>query len=565
MPKAITKSVPVFFLVILSALISGCVDPETQKANELSAATRLADEGMYDQAMDVLNELAASYPNDLEVLLTMSKVYEAQGDKTASAFILQTAQQQAPGDQSLLLRTYQAQVAAGQPSVTYLEQIAIQSPENMTPKMWEALGAARAEANQPEAALDAYMKAVATDDFTPSPASCAQIGQLFLQLENETQAERWFSTAVESEDPSALQGHFGLLEIHLRKKHWPAAEAQVEQLETQFPGAIAASKWSDVPNELARWREAQDAMRAQIEADQAAAEAKSAVEAEVAASKEAEPAKAKEAELSQTVVVDASSQENTEAAAGKTEAVEELAAMEAMANATAEEVAEPGTESTTAVSDPVSYNPDVSVLPADPDVAFNVSFDQPETAAGVEQSSNGGTTSTEAVPLAEPANTLPEISDELSLEELLSAAALAEQQRDFKLAIHYYWKAVSKNNRRAATWDLLSQAYLIDGQLINAENASLEALRLDPGNLGYMLDYLRVIQRTKTPKDFLAILETAYDRFPRSPEIALSLARAYERIEKDKLAARSFYKRFIELAPDHALRAEAEAAIERLR
>ena len=82
---------------------------------------------------------------------------------------------------------------------------------------------------------------------------------------------------------------------------------------------------------------------------------------------------------------------------------------------------------------------------------------------------------------------------------------------------------------------------------------------------GRTLDYLRVIQRTKKPEDFLAELETAYDRFPRSPEIALSLARGYERISGNNSDAIVLYERFILLAPNHPLRSEAETSIRRLR
>ena len=83
--------------------------------------------------------------------------------------------------------------------------------------------------------------------------------------------------------------------------------------------------------------------------------------------------------------------------------------------------------------------------------------------------------------------------------------------------------------------------------------------------MSYTLDDLRVAQRSKKAAEFLSELETAYDRFPRSPEITLSLARAYERISRNTTAARELYSRFIEIAPGHPLSGEAKSALDRLR
>ena len=148
--------------------------------------------------------------------------------------------------------------------------------------------------------------------------------------------------------------------------------------------------------------------------------------------------------------------------------------------------------------------------------------------------------------------------------QLVDDARLAEQERDYVTAIQLYWQALSQANESSEIWNRLSQAYLIDGQIQNAETAALESLRLNPENESYMLDYLRIIQRTSKLPDFLVELQNAYERFPQSPDIVLSLARAYERIEGREEAAANAYRRFIQLAPDHLLRPEAESALNRL-
>ena len=138
-------------------------------------------------------------------------------------------------------------------------------------------------------------------------------------------------------------------------------------------------------------------------------------------------------------------------------------------------------------------------------------------------------------------------------------------EHDYKQAIQLYWQALGRANDRADIWNKLSLAYRLDGQAKNAETTALEATRLAPQKIDYVLDYLRVVQRTKKPEKFLAELESAYDRFPRSPEIALSLARGYERIDGNNSFAIVLYERFIQLAPNHPLRTEAETSINRLR
>ena len=154
---------------------------------------------------------------------------------------------------------------------------------------------------------------------------------------------------------------------------------------------------------------------------------------------------------------------------------------------------------------------------------------------------------------------------QLSLEELLENAANATSKRNYDEAIQLYWSALGRTNERADVWNALSKVYLIDGQAKNAATTALEATRLAPENIQYLLDYLRVVQRVKKAADFIKELEIAYDRFPNSPELTLSLARGYLRVGGNDYAAGILYRRFIEMAPDHPLRPEAEAALARMR
>jgi tetratricopeptide (TPR) repeat protein len=218
----------------------------------------------------------------------------------------------------------------------------------------------------------------------------------------------------------------------------------------------------------------------------------------------------------------------------------------------------------------ITFDPNIPIEPAEPALSYDQQSDGASTNGLVGTSDlsesiardvdvNSGVAARETVPTIRPTLT------PRSLEQLLADAESASIEHDYKQAIQLYWQALGRANARADIWNQLSLAYRLDGQAKNAETTALEATRLAPQTIDYTLDYLRVIQRTKKPEDFLAELETTYDRFPSSPEIALSLARGYERINGNNSSAIVLYERFIQLAPNHPLRKEAEASINRLR
>ena len=211
----------------------------------------------------------------------------------------------------------------------------------------------------------------------------------------------------------------------------------------------------------------------------------------------------------------------------------------------------------------IAFNPNITIQPADPGTAPDEGNDLSDQEALVDYTRDfdvdGG-------PI-EPPVIAPSASEEpkLSLEELLVNARKATAKRKFEEAINFYWQALGRTNQQADVWNSLSKVYLANGQTKNAATTALEATRLDPKNIQYVLDYLRVVQRVKTPTEFIKELEVAYDRFPRSPEITLSLARGYGKVGNNDYAAAMLYRRFIQIAPNHPMRSEADAALERIQ
>ena len=582
MLKANFKSA--FFITLLSTLIllAACSSPEEKKAAQIKEAHHLAEGGDSAQALELLETLSAQYPNDIEILNSIGQIYAAEGDTSMAAFFLEQAYLQAPDDTERLFQAYQSLEAAKQPAGHLLETLSTQAPEAMTPDLWIRLGQIRHAENKLQPSLDAYLKGVDPEKAKPSSEVAASIGQLFVKVGNLPQAEAWLEMAADSDDPNALTALFGLLEINLRQKDWAGAEAIIAQLDKQFPGAVEASQWQQARKDLVRWRTTQDAMQAKL----AKAEAeKTAAEANAGTATLAET----ETEAAQREAIDQGSADNKTTGEGKAQVIADLEAAEAMANAPAIETEIPEGEAdglaiegdaVQAGSQAINFDPSIVIEPADPEITFEVSYEPASTAGSTTDSVDnnpadesstavsaepaGRTDAFQTMDMNTPAESIRPSERPRTIEERLADAEMAELDRNFTSAIQQYWAAINIANNRAEIWNLLSRAYLVDGQLNNAETAALEAVRLEPSVVAYTLDYLRVAQRTKEPVAFLAQLETAYDRFPDSPEITLSLARAHERISEQTETARNLYLRFIDIAPNHPLVPEARAAAARL-
>jgi tetratricopeptide (TPR) repeat protein len=507
MLKANTKKVIFILTALTLALAAGCTGPEEKRIQGLNEVISLRAAGDDTIALSKLEVLAESYPNDTTILREIGSIYETLGNTAEAAFYLSAAQRLTPDNIELLYQTYHAQEKANQFEAAreLLETLALVEPSALDDELWIRLGELRAEAQQPKVALDAYLKAVDPENQAPSASTAAAIGTLFKQLDNLPQAERWLKIAANSDDPNALTGLLGLTEIHLRKQKWAAAETVINQLDKQFPGALDASQWASARGELDRWRVAQETMQAELAKSKAAAAATS----ETATVTDSDSA-------ATTLPLD-------ETATGKAEVIANMEMAEAFANTPALEALPP--ESSTATDTP----------------------------------------NADSIAVGSETAELDSTNAPLSLQQLIANAETASMEHDYKKAIQLYWEALGRANNQANIWNQLSLAYRLDGQVKNAETTALEATRLAPEKIDYTLDYLRTIQRTKKPVDFIAELEGAYDRFPRSPEITLSLARAYERINGNNSTAIVLYNRFIDLAPNHPLRAEAETALDRLR
>jgi tetratricopeptide (TPR) repeat protein len=501
--------------LLLSALItfSACTDSETARRKQLETAITLQAGGQNEEAVAILQKLLESYPEDPDLLQQIGEIYQSTQDLTLATFYLEQASLADPQNNERRYQAYLALKSAGEDTLPTLRILATRAPEVMTPEIWLELGSQLALAKETQPALDAYLKGIPKDPANITPQTASAIGSLFLELNNQSLAERWFKLAAQDSGPEALTALIGLLEIQLSAAEWSAAEALIQQLDQRFPGAVDASDWATARSEINTWRQAQKEMT--------------------------ETLKQNTSEASDTASPQATATETNKPTSGKSIAAEEFDAMEALAD-------KPAIEASETTNKEVQYDPGINIQPADPDLNNDELAPTPE---------------------AEPASkSEPEIITQTepsppSLEELLADAENATLERDFKTAVRLYWQALGQDNTNAQTWSQLSKAYTLSGETRNAETTALEAVRLAPTEVEFTLDYLRVAQRSKTPRQFLAELEIAFDRFPRNPEITLTLARALQRISNDRTAASALYQQFIDRFPRHPLRPEAEAAL----
>jgi tetratricopeptide (TPR) repeat protein len=604
----IKKVISVLTTVVFVFIIAGCSSPEERRAKSLAEAAQLRAEGENMTALELLETLAQKHPDDSEILQQIGLLQKDLGNYSEAAFYLGAAYDLSPDNQELLYQAYLAYETAGQFDTAYdlLKVFARTNPTAMTSTLWFRLGELHMQAKKTETALEAYLEGVKLIDEKPPAEIALAIGTLFKQLDNLPMAGRWFTIAAKSDDPSALPALFGILEIYLRSKNWEAAEKSIAIIDKKFPGAVDASKWANARVELEKWRANQIRMQQQRE--------KLAQSQQIEQNKPSEkPAETTEktADIAEKSEAPKSSKSSTDArpeTSGKAQVLVDMANAEALADKPAskvepeaiavlpEEKAQTG-EQTDSAEPAIVFNPNITIQPAEPDMDVDEKIIEPDVGVKEEtieidlyivdepnsqqkqekekEKQKEQEQEQDILVDYEPVNQSNKQQPEpdtssidtttLSLEEIINYAKEANFKGNYNKAIKLYRDALERSGNRADIWDELSKVYFINGQAKNAATTALEATRLDPDNIQYLLDYLRVAQRVKKPADFIKELEIAYDRFPRSPEITLSLARGYRRIGGNDYAAGILYKRFIQLAPKHPLRPEAEAELARMQ
>lgn len=494
-------------LLGLILFLNACKTDQEERLEGIQSAQAYQANNQPQAALVELEALNTRFPKDSEILRLIGQTHAQLKDPIFATFFTEQAAELQPLNAELRYEVYLHAKAADLPFANHLKKLSQLDTQIMRPSMWLELATALEQGNELAAALDAFLAAHNADPSLLDKHAQVSIGDLYRKLENLPQAKSWLQKAQKTKGAANQKLLSSLLHLAILEKDWPAAEKQIKALDQAFPEFLDTSDLSPARQAVVEWRAKQEA------AERALAEQKVAFEAKQSA--ENNPQESAPTET-----------ENTETES-KASLSEEVATAEALAFAPAVEYYQAPPESTEATDKALNELP-------------------PDAGNGVER-----------------APTSPSSAERIA--EILAQAEQAEVDNDRTRAIELYWEAIAIDNQSAPIWSQLTDAYRSDQQLKNAESTALEAIRLATNNVNYTLDYLRIIQNSKAPKAFLAELETAYARFPLSPEITLSLARAYQRIAVDTNAARQFYQRFIEIAPTHPLRPEAESALQMLQ
>ena len=131
-------------------------------------------------------------------------------------------------------------------------------------------------------------------------------------------------------------------------------------------------------------------------------------------------------------------------------------------------------------------------------------------------------------------------------------------------AVAQYWEVIKLDDTSGSIWSELSSSYLQAGQESWAEATALEAIRRDPLNSHFNLQYLTAVRLTKDQFSYLEELKKAKEKLRNSPEITLALARAYREISGGAVEAAALYQEFLILAPNHPDREIVEAELTNL-
>lgn len=504
--KPLIQIFTVLYFSLILSLFTACQPSDLSKKALMQQTSAFLENEDAEAAVELLEKNMEAYEQDVDILGLLAKAHLQSDDPFTATIILLNAHEIDPKNASILNLYYNSLKAANMNAEAILLDVAKITPASLELEEWQQVSNLLANQGKYEDALDAYLNYLGRKKASnaTSPSDALKVGDYYLQLEKTKEANSWLSVAANSDSIEALPAQLKLLSIELQNKDWFALSKRIKLIEKQFPDAIGASSFSELPQIV---------------------------------SQKLEENKQK-----------ASSQSNNYKSApfdsSKAGSIQNIEDLEAYAN----QIAKPLLEEAESVDFSLAeFNPEIEIEPADP---YLSDFDTPEFGDAFD--------STTMVTLSQNKLTAAEIS------------ALIAQANDYVLisnldtAAELYRKVLDNNPSRHEIWDRIAQVYFANEEFNSAESAALQAIRYQPSNIVYTINYLNIAKKTKSEIRFLSELLSATKQFPNSPEIALSLARAYDRNSRYRFKAKDYYTKFITLAPNHPQRSEAEAAISRL-
>ncbi|MGE9294115.1 MAG: hypothetical protein ACQKBW_10920 [Puniceicoccales bacterium] len=519
--------------------VAGCSrsDPEAEQARidaevatQLDAAKRLLYNGNVDQAVVMLETLDADYPNRPSVIEQLAFAYAEVPDTAMAAFYFDQAYQLESARSDLALFAAQAHASMqdwGAAATAYQNYL---DDEPMDASTWKQLAQAQRSAGKVRPSLEAWLRAFKAEKSKPTVTEAVELGNLYYELDNKAQAGDWWNYALKlpNEGDSHAQARLGLLRLALSREHWDQANELVSRLDEQSPTLIDTSDLAGI--------------REQLQQLQASTVIKTPSSVEHTSTPTATPPAA----ASETA--SASSSDSTPATGTMTTNVADLP--EGGTKVVDSEDVVPAGQDIVTEGNTTTGGTDEHVITA--------TWGQGENAGSATVTVDEAEGSVAPTPLAAPETDnqpeMPQASNEYE------RGIIAYQEGNFPAAVrHFQLSLANENIESAPTYYELSRAYYAIGQWQQAELYASEAMRRQPRNIQYRAQYLRSIQKSQTRQRLMEELVAAYEAFPDSPDIALALARGYDKIEGNPRNARIMYETFLDMAPpEHPKRAEIE-------
>ena len=321
----------------------------------------------------------------------------------------------------------------------------------------------------------------------PNGNTATHLGRLFHQMGNLIQAKNWYQSGLDLMSNNSREPLLGLIKISLEQKDYSTAEQWLNKIDDEYPNFLDTSHLFYARQELRTWRERQGKLKKTLVEQNQITEE---IRGQHLLSKRDSD---RNSLLSHTIEAQTLIAKNQETD-GSPENIESARIFNEFPNS-------------------------VIIVPP-------VLIDKTQEIAKV---------------LIPPPTS----------KSLLQEARELKASADYKASIVKYRQSLALNDRAASTWNELSEALELDGQLRYAEATSLEAIRRDTLNITYTHQLLHILSQDENLFRYFRELKNAKDKFYSSPELTLSLARGYNNIVNNRHKSLDLYKEFLEMAPNH--------------
>ncbi|MDR2807372.1 MAG: hypothetical protein LBB11_04455 [Puniceicoccales bacterium] len=125
----------------------------------------------------------------------------------------------------------------------------------------------------------------------------------------------------------------------------------------------------------------------------------------------------------------------------------------------------------------------------------------------------------------------------------------AKDNSDFDGAITVLWRILGLDGKNIEAWIDLTDCLLRTNRYDIAEMTIQEVIKFCPERVDFHLTYLDIVLRTHNSTDYVRILRTTKQKFPKNADVCLLWAYAKEIYIGDSLGAKHSYEKFLKLAP----------------